>query len=179
MKPRDAIAWFKTTFGDKLEEVVAGTPFSADMLTAIANQETGYIWSVLAEKNLSLPRILELCVGDTIDAPGRSEFPTSKAQLVAAPRGQEMFRIARQALVDMAQYIPAYSAVARNPNKFCHGFGIFQYDLQFFRDDPDYFLQKRWTDFGACAQKCVSELRAALKRQGWADKTTLIDTDKG
>ena len=178
MKPRDAIAWFKTTFGDKLEEVVAGTPFSADMLTAIANQETGYIWSVLAEKNLSLPRILELCVGDTIDAPGRSEFPTSKAQLVAAPRGQEMFRIARQALVDMAQYIPSYTKVVRNPDKFCHGYGIFQYDLQFFKDDPAFFLEKKWCDIAVCIGKVIVELREAMHRQGLGNNATLTDTEK-
>jgi len=178
MKPRDAIAWFKTTFGDKLEEVVAGTPFSADMLTAIANQETGYIWSVLVEKNLSLPRILELCVGDTIDAPGRSEFPTSKAQLVAAPRGQEMFRIARQALVDMAQYIPSYTKVVRNPDKFCHGYGIFQYDLQFFKDDPAFFLEKKWCDIAVCIGKVIVELREAMHRQGLGNNATLTDTEK-
>src|SRR5438128_5213625 len=178
MKPRDAIAWFKTTFGDKLEEVVAGTPFSADMLTAIANQETGYTWYVLAEKKLSKPRMLELCVGDTIDAPGRSEFPTSKAQLVAAPRGQEMFRIARQALVDMAQYIPSYTKVVRNPDKFCHGYGIFQYDLQFFKDDPAFFLEKKWCDIAVCIGKVIVELREAMHRQGLGNNATLTDTEK-
>src|SRR5947209_2891107 len=178
MKPRDAIAWFKTTFGDTLEEAVAGTPFSVDMLAAIAYQETGYIWSVLVDKQLSLQKVLELCVGDTIDAPGRSEFPTSKAQLVAAPRGQEMFRIARQALVDMAQYIPSYTKVVRNPDKFCHGYGIFQYDLQFFKDDPAFFLEKKWCDAAACLGKFIMELREAMQRQGWANKAALSDTEK-
>jgi len=178
MKPRDAIAWFKTTFGDTLEEAVAGTPFSVDMLAAIAYQETGYIWSVLVDKQLSLQKVLELCVGDTIDAPGRSEFPTSKAQLVAAPRGQEMFRIARQALVDMAQYIPSYTKVVRNPDKFCHGYGIFQYDLQFFKDDPAFFLEKKWCDIAACIGKLLVELREAMRRQCLANKSALSDTEK-
>ena len=178
MKPRDAIAWFKTTFGDTLEEAVAGTPFSVDMLAAIAYQETGYIWSVLVDKQLSLQKVLELCVGDTIDAPGRSEFPASKAQLVAAPRGQEMFRIARQALVDMAQYIPSYTKVVRNPDKFCHGYGIFQYDLQFFKDDPAFFLEKKWCDIAACIGKLLVELREAMRRQCLANKSALSDTEK-
>ncbi len=69
MKTRDAIAWLKTNFGPELEKVVAGTPFSVDMMTAIAYQEAGYIWSVLVDKQLSLQKTLELCVGDTIDAP--------------------------------------------------------------------------------------------------------------
>ncbi len=37
-------------------------------------------------------------------------------------------------------HVPAYSKVAKLPHKFCHGYGIFQYDLQFFLTDPDYFL---------------------------------------
>ncbi len=178
MKTRGAIAWFKTNFGSEVEKVVAGTPFSADMLTAIAYQETGYIWSVLVDKQLSLEKILELCVGDTIDAPSRSEFPTSRAQLVAAPCGEEMFPIARQALVDMAQYIPGYSAMVRNADKFCHGYGIFQYDLQFFKDDPAFFLEKKWCDIAACLSKFIVELREATRRQGWTDKSALSDTEK-
>src|ERR1051326_5887433 len=178
MNTRDAIAWFKTNFAPELEKVVAGTPFSVDMLTAIAYQETGYIWSVLVDKQLSLQKILELCVGDTIDAPNRSEFPKNKAQLVAARRGEEMFRIARQALVDMAQYIPGYSAVVRNQDKFCHGYGIFQYDLQFFKDDPLFFLEKKWCVLAACTGKFIAELREAMHRQGWADKPALTDTEK-
>src|SRR6476661_1854947 len=116
MKIPDAIAWFKKNFGPKVGKAVAGTPFSADMLTAIAYQETGYIWSVLVDKQLSLQKILELCVGDTLDAPNRDAFPRTKAQLIAAPRGQEMFGIARQALVDMAQYTPGYQKSVLNPD---------------------------------------------------------------
>src|SRR5690242_21405047 len=102
MRTKDAIGWFKTNFGATLDTAVTGTPFTVDMVTAIAYQETGYIWSVLLDKQLSLQKVLELSVGDTIDAPGRSVFPRGKGELIAAPRGQEMFRIARQALVDMA-----------------------------------------------------------------------------
>ncbi len=86
MKTRDALAWFKTNLGAKLEPAVAGTPFSIDMLTAIAHQS----------------------------------------------------------LVDMAQYITGYQGVARNPNKFCHGFGIFQYDTQFFKESGYWRTSARW-----------------------------------
>ena len=178
MKITDAIAWFKKNFGPKVRKAVAGTPFSADMVTAIAYQETGYIWSVLVDKQLSLQKILELCVGDTLDAPNRDAFPRNKAELIAAPGGQEMFLVARQALVDMAQYIPGYQKVVRIPDKFCHGYGIFQYDIQFFKDDPAFFLQKKWSDITACIGKVVVELRQAMQRQGWANKTTLTDTER-
>lgn len=40
MNIQDAIAWFKKSFGPKLGKAVAGTPFSAEMVTAIAYQET-------------------------------------------------------------------------------------------------------------------------------------------
>ena len=68
--------WFKIQFGPQIARAVAGTPFDLDMLTALASQETGYIWSVLRAKGLSIPKILELCVGDTIDdTGGRTAFP--------------------------------------------------------------------------------------------------------
>ena len=156
MKTRDALAWFKTNFGPKLEPAAAGTPFTVDMFTAIAYQESGEVWPVPVDKQLGIPKILELCVGDTLD--GRSAFPRSKAELLAAPQGQEMFRIAHQSLVDMAQYSSGYQGVARNPNKFCHGFGIFHNHIQFFKDDPAFFLQKKWCDFGACIAKLIAEL---------------------
>ena len=63
-----------------------------------------------------------------------------------------MFEIARQGLVDMAEHIPAYRGAASRPDKFCHGFGIFQLDLQFFKTEPDYFLSRRYADFDAGAR---------------------------
>jgi peptidoglycan hydrolase-like protein with peptidoglycan-binding domain len=179
MKTKEAIQWFKNTFNEHLEAAVAGTPFSVDMLAAIAHQETGYIWGPLVDKKLSTGKVLALCVGDTLDADkGRTAFPKTKSDLLAAPRGDKMFAIARQALMEMAQYTSSYSGAVKNPNKFCHGFGIFQYDLQFFKKDPAFFLRKKWKDFAACAAKCVEELKDALKRQGWTNKTTLSDTEK-
>ena len=179
MKTADAIAWFKRTFADRIEAGLAGTPFSVDLVAAIANQETGYIWSPLVTKGFSESDILRLCVGDTLDADrGRACFPRNKAELLAAPRGAEMFAIARQALLDMASHVNGYEAATINPNKFCHGYGIFQYDLQFYRENPEYFLRKRWADFAACLTQFVDELKQAAKRQGWADKRSLSDEQR-
>ncbi|HVG20251.1 MAG TPA: hypothetical protein VNI02_14470, partial [Blastocatellia bacterium] len=170
------ILWFKQQFHREIEAAVQGSPFSLDMLTAIACQETGHIWQVLRKRQLSTKRILELCVGDTLDSDrGRSAFPKTKSDLIAKPNGAQMFEIARQALVDVSQFITSLQAVAARPNKFCHGFGIFQYDLQFFLTDPDYFLQKRYADLDACIGKCIGELRNAMKRIGFQGKTTLTD----
>ncbi len=179
MTTADAIAWFKRTFADRIEARLAGTPFSVDLVAAIANQETGYIWAPLVTKGFSESDILRLCVGDTLDADrGRSCFPRNKAELLAAPRGAEMFAIARQALLDMASHVNGYEAATINPNKFCHGYGIFQYDIQFYRENPAYFLQKRWADFDACLTQFLDELKQAAKRQGWANKTSLSDEER-
>ena len=173
--------WFKSQFQPQIEAAIAGTPFSVDMITAVACQETGGIWPRLRRQGLPTPRILELCVGDTIDASptggGRRAFPQNKAELLKAPQGDRMFAIARQGLIDMAAYIPDYRGAAARPDKFCHGFGIFQLDLQFFKTDPDYFLSRRYADFDAALARCVGELKAALRRIGWQGRTSLGDAE--
>lgn len=173
--------WFKQQFRGEIEAAVQGTPFTLDMLTAVACQETGEIWPILRRANLSVERILELCVGDTIDGKpnggGRRAFPKNKAELIARPGGVEMFGVARQALLDMAQFIPGYKGPASNPVKFCHGFGLFQFDLQFFKTEPDYFLQKRYAVFADCLAKCIGELRNAQTRAGLQGKTKLTDLE--
>lgn len=179
MKTREAIAWFKRTFGSRVTDGVRGTPFSVDLITAIATQETCYIWSPLVAKGLSESDVLRLCVGDTLDADkGRNAFPQTKADLFAAARGDEMFVVARQAVVEMARQIPGYEFALRNQNKFCHGFGIFQYDIQFFKSNPEWFLGKRWTEFGSCLAQLLVELKEALARQRWSDKKTLTDAEQ-
>jgi len=171
--------WFKQQFHDKISAALEGTPYSLDLMTALACQETGEVWPILRKANLTVDRILELCVGDTLDSTGgRRAFPRNKAELVAAPNGQKMFDIARQGLVDMAQFITSYKGAASNPNKFCHGFGIFQYDLQFFKnEDPDYFLEKRYASFDACLQKALGELQNANRKIGFQNKPNLTDLE--
>ena len=181
MPTADDAFWFKSQFQPAIDKAVAGTPFSVDMITAFACQETGEIWPALRRQGLPTSRILELCIGDTIDASptggGRRAFPKNKAELMQAPQGDGMFAIARQGLVDMASYIPAYRGAALRPDKFCHGFGIFQLDLQFFKTEPEYFLSRRYADFDTALAKCVGELKAALKRIGWQAKTSLSDAE--
>src|SRR5262245_7546853 len=100
------ISWFKGSFHGQIETAVRNTPFDLDMLTAIACQETGYIWQVLRRKNMTLQEITALCVGDSIDSSGgRTAFPKTKAALLAKRNGDRMFAIARQALVDVARHI--------------------------------------------------------------------------
>ena len=175
---REDIAWFKSSFHQSMTRAVRGTPFSLDLLTAIALQETGPTWRAMKRAGLSTPKILRLCVGDTLDAPNRRAFPKNKAALVEVQQGQQMFTMAHDLLVEMAQYVPGYEAVARRSHKFCRGYGVFQLDLQFFKQDPDYFLQKHWADFDACVDRCVKELFAAMRRMGWQDRTELSDLEQ-
>lgn len=178
MSDTSDVLWFKTQFETPVREAVAGTPLSVDLLTAIACQETGSLWGAMRRKGLPLERIVALCVGDTLDADkGRAAFPRTRAELEAAPRGKEMFAIARQALLDMAEHVPGYAAVAKQPSKFCHGFGVFQLDLQFFRVEPDYFLNREYEGFDHTLARCVRELKGALVKLDFAERNTLTDLE--
>jgi hypothetical protein len=120
---------------------------------------------------MPVDQVIARCVGDTLDSPNRSSsaFPKNKAELVAfdpkGHTGQQMFDVARAALLTLAGFNHAYSGAAHNPDKFCHGYGIFQYDIQFFKaGNPDFFLQKKWFDFDECLKLCLAELqRVATK----------------
>jgi hypothetical protein len=172
------IEWFKNEFHAEIARATAGMPISLDMLAALACQETGEVWPALRAAGLSASRILKLCVGDTLDEDrGRKAFPRNKSELISAPRGQEMFNIARSALVELAAYIPAYAGAASKPDKFCHGFGMFQRDLQFFKSNPNYFLQKRYETFTNTLEECLKELKAALIRLNLQGKAQLTDME--
>jgi hypothetical protein len=176
-KMTDAIAFFKQQFRNDIQAAIANTPFSLDMLTAIAMQETYYIWGNLFT-TLPPGQVLGLCVGDTLDSPRRSAFPKNKADLLAAPNGAQIFAIARQALVDVGDHNAQYGKIAHmNPNKFCHGFGIFQFDIQFCKSNPSYFLQKKWANFGDCLAVALNELKAALRRAYGPNKSALTDKE--
>lgn len=177
MKIADAIKWFKETFAAELQAVTANTPFDADLLCAIAYQETGHIWTKLINK-VPVSDIPLLCVGDTLDAPKRSAFPTNKGALLDVTNGQAMFDIARASLLEMAKVVPGFEFAKNQPNKFCHGFGIFQYDLQHFSKDPQFFLEKKWAVPMNTFNHCIKELFAAKKKQGFESKTTLTDVEK-
>ena len=170
------IRWFKQAFRAQIEAALVHDPFDLDMVVAIACQETGNVWSVLRKKGLSLDRILALCVGDTIDK-GRTAFPKTKGELVAWPQGEEMFAIARHALEDMATYIPGYGGAVGDPDKFCHGFGVFQRDLQHFKVDPEYFLEKRYEIFEDALAQCLVVLRHGVAHLGFESKTKLTDEE--
>jgi hypothetical protein len=176
MSLKEDITWFKKQFSSVIQESIQDTPFNLDLLVAIAIQETGYIWRSLYKKK-TLPEVLALCVGDTIDYPSRNAFPKNKSDLLKVTDGTKMFAIAREALESISKNVPGFKGAANNPDKFCRGFGIFQYDLQFFLENPSFFLDRKWFDFNQCLQLCVDELRNALKRAYGANRTELTETE--
>ena len=97
--------------------------------------------------------------------------------LLGLPKGQQMFDLAHQLLVEMGDGtgIEAYQHLGTNPDKFVHGYGIFQYDLQFFRSEPDFFLMQKWQDIAACVEKLMVELRGALEDLDLSNETSLTD----
>jgi hypothetical protein len=178
MPTPDAFRWFKTNFAGTIAPAVAPTPFTLDLIAAIAAQETGHIWGRL-RGTLSVDEILEVCVGDTLDFDkGRKAFPRTKADLVARSRGPEMFGIARDALVKMSSRVPGFAGAVARPDKFCHGFGIFQVDLQFFLTEPAFFLERRWRSFDVSLRRCIEELTRAKKAAGLGDRAVLTDLEQ-
>ena len=157
------IFWFKKTFGKQIIDKFSDSPFTLDFITAIACQETGYVWTKLKKDGLSTDEILDLCVGDTLDYPKRRAFPRNKAALLSRSGGKKMFEIAHEYLGAMAEHISGYKNVSKRASKFCRGYGIFQYDLQHFKSDPEYFLEKKWGDFGEVLIKLEEELEQALR----------------
>ena len=178
MPTADDVRWLKTQFQPALELAISGTPLTVDFMAALACQETGEVWPTLRRKGLGRDEVLAFCVGDTLDSDkGRSAFPKTKADLVAAAQGQQMFAIARQALIDMAKHVQAYAGAASKPNKFCHGFGLFQRDLQFFLDDPSYFLNRDYEQFDKTLGEALDELRHVLKKLSFDGRASLSDLE--
>lgn len=174
----DDIAWFKNTFADKIVPRLQGTPIPFDLVCAIAYQEAGELWS-RTRHHLPVREVLRLAVGDTLDAPNRSAFPRDKAQLLSTKDGDEMFAVAHRLLREMAAAtgIEAYQRVARKPNKFVHGFGLFQIDLQWFRSDPDFFLHQQWQDIDVVTAKMLAELLRGVSSLGYEGRTVLSDAE--
>ena len=77
----------------------------------------------------------------------------------------------------MAQQVPGFGGAVANPNKFCHGYGVFQYDIQFFLTDPDFFLQKKYAQFSGTLGKAMDELKAAAKHIHLDGKPSLTDME--
>jgi hypothetical protein len=171
------VAWFKEHFSAQIAKRIAGTPLTPRFIAALAVSESYYLWGQPLPP-MAIGDLLELCVGDVLDAPRRHVFPGTKADLLSEPNGQEMFEIARTALVNTSKYNRAYAAIAAgNPDKFAHAFGVFSYDLQFYKNYPDFFLQRQWHDFDKSLDLAMPLLLKAIARSPGNGKAALADDE--
>lgn len=175
---QDAMIWMNNTFGTDIDTALAGTPITKKLVIAIGIQETFYIWAKMY-KTATPHDVLAVCVGDTIDYPTRSSaWPKNRAELEAHPKGKAMFKVARAALERIAKINSGYVKPAKNPDKFCHGFGMFQYDIQFFPNDTAYFLDGTWATWEGTLERGVSELKSKLSELYGAGKTSLTHDEQ-
>lgn len=97
--------------------------------------------------------------GDVPDAP-REAFPrnTDAFRRVYGPEFTNM-------LIAEANATRALRGLS--PRQWVYkGYGIFQYDLQFVRNDEAYFRHKHWHDFDRCLGRVMAELKDAFDRTG-------------
>ena len=179
MPNRDEFRWFKDTFHAKIQPAIAGTPFTLDLLTAIAAQETGHIWGPLHD-TLDLDTLLAICVGDTLDADkGRKAFPENQSRpdrraarpgdVRHRPRGAGPDGGARAGVPGRCRSVRTSSATAS---------ASFSSTCSSSRPIPI----TSWTS-GGSPSTCVStsastELRAAQKRAGLGGRTSLTDLEQ-
>ena len=157
-----AVVWLKRNFGREIETAVKGSAYNVDTICGIACQETAYFWVNMLER-LTPEQVCARCVLDACgDAPGtvRKAFPRNTSAF-KKEYGDER----TQMLIEEANKTRAIRGYARK-NWVYKGYGIFQYDLQFVKGDPDFFFEKQWYNFSACLDRVMRELRTTWTRQG-------------
>ena len=176
MATKDDIAWFKANFFEPMAAAIRDTPLTVDFLTALACQESGEIWPIARKKITPVDKVMALCVGDTLD--GRGAFPKTRQELLDAPNGQAMFDLGRKALEEMAAVVGgAYKEMVKKPHKYCHGYGVYQVDIQHFLKEPDYFLTRQWASFDGSLKRAMGVLKFALNKRGFQGAASLSDFD--
>jgi lysozyme len=163
---RKATNWLMTNFGGSIRSATQDTPFSPALICALACQETAYFWLSLVSKSgnsISPDEVIARCVLDASgDASGtsRSAFPKNTAAFY-----NEYDKAFGDMLVAEANATRALRGMG--PKEWIYkGYGIFQYDLQFVREDEDYFRFKQWHDFETCLKRVMKELSSIYRRNG-------------
>lgn len=153
-----ACAWLHQNYGPQLRAAVDGSPFTVDLLCGIACQETAVYWWPWITR-LASDEVLARCVfdgsGDVSGAP-RSAFP----------RNTEAFRVAYGAeftALLVAEGNQTRAIRGLKPWRAIYkGYGLFQYDLQFVRDDEEFFRGRLWYSIEHCLSRVMRELTAKM-----------------
>ena len=147
--------WLELHYGNDCGASTDGSPFTKELLYAIACQETAiyfYDWT----KDHTPEDVLGRCVFDASgDANGsRSAFPKNTAAFIEH-YGQETANM----LIAEANKTRAMRGFG--PKQWVYaGYGLFQYDIQYIQTDAAFFLQKQWYDMTHCLEKVMKELRS-------------------
>ena len=166
----DDLRWFKDTFHEPVAAATAGTPFGRRSARGDCATGVGRDLGASCEARSDVDELLELCVGDfsmTTRGDGRFRRTRQRCSPYRAATKCSPLPTTRSCAWPFTSGLPALPR--KKAHKFCRGFGIFQYDLQFFKVDPEYFLQRRWHHFDLALGRCVGELQAAQKRIGLAE----------
>lgn len=157
-----ATNWLKSNFGAKMLHAVKDTPFTVDVICAIACQETAYAWIHFVDK-LTPDIILARCVYDAsgdVENTYRNAFPKNKADFLTKYSEEFTHELITEANLTRAM---------RNlqPAEILYkGYGIFQYDLQFILTDPNFFIHKLWYQFDNCLSRLMIELNRKYQKHG-------------
>lgn len=160
--------WFFEQFGARVAKKFADTNIPPALVGAIALQETGYLWNGFWKAGAETEKeFLSLCVGDTVS--NRSYFPTSHSELIAAPKGQKVFKALRKALEDVAKIRPKFRRYANGKYNILYGYGIFQYDILFYEEfgDYDFFIEHKWKDFDECLSRLKRVMLKNMRRRNF------------
>lgn len=158
-----ATNWLKENFEEKINNAVKDTPFDKELLYAIACQETAYKWLLwIGNDKFNAATILERCVFDASgDFPDttRSAFPRNKKALL-----DEYGTAITQMLVDEGNKMrampqPGFPDGYGKADYLYKGYGIFQYDLQFIKEDEKFFADKLWGSMDECIARALKELK--------------------
>lgn len=161
--------WLNTHFGKRCEAAVENTPFTKELLYAIACKESAYKWMHWID-NYDANTILGRCV---FDASGEPEFPDKPRNV--SPRNRDEFKA--HFGVDLLNMLVEEGNKQRimpqpdaphgyHPAPYLYkGYGIFQYDLQFIlTGDANFFTQKLWYNIDDCIDRVMKELNDKWKK---------------
>jgi hypothetical protein len=163
---KKCVNWMKQNFEVKIAKAVENSPFDKELIYAIACQETAQRWVLWIDK-FEPAVVLQRCVFDASgDFPNtsRSAFPKNRAELETHMGAQ-----VAQMLVDEANKMRAMPQPGKpagfGPATFLYkGYGIFQYDLQFIKEDKNFFVSKQWYSMDECLTRAMKELNRKWNR---------------
>lgn len=147
--------WLELHYGNDCAAATEDTPFTKELLYAIACQETAiyfYDWT----KEHTPEEVLGRCVFDASgDANGtRRAFPRNTEAFIER-YGQQLAGM----LISEANLTRAMRGFG--PKQWVYaGYGLFQYDLQHILTDETFFREKQWYQMNSCLEKVIIELRS-------------------